>query len=113
MSNQQLTPQQRIEVLRRLILDRTSAMFGDHDAAQLEMFGQAEWREKGQDDQSGEGAVLTVFIGDSRWCDAINGYASVEEEARTSRALDKITEKLGFDWDLGGDDLLHFWFRKR
>lgn len=106
------TPQQRIEALRKLILSQTATMFGDYDAAQLELFSKEEWQEKGENEVSGEGAALTMFIGDSRWCDAINGYGSAEEEDRANKMLDKITAKLGFDWDLGGEDLLHFWFRR-
>lgn len=103
------TRSERVALLSRLFFDRTAAMFGDSDVAQLKMFGAAEWRQKCED--SGEGAALTVFIGDSRWCDALNGYGAEEEEIRANKALDAISAKLGFDWDMGCEDLLHFWVK--
>jgi hypothetical protein len=114
MSNDQKkrTPKERLELLRRLFVERTAQMYGDDDSVGLKLYSRMEWHEKGEDEQSGEGAVLTVFIGDSRWCDALAGYGSVEEEGRANKALEKLTTPLQFDWDMGGDDLLHFWFCK-
>jgi hypothetical protein len=102
----------RVELLTRTFVEKTEEVFGEDDASLLHFYDRNAWHI--QHPRSGEQAALTIDVEETGWFGVLNGYESPEAEERANAFLDRVTGALGFDWDMGAEEIceygfLHFW----
>jgi hypothetical protein len=103
---------ERLKILVKAFGNETQRRFGQDEVPLLEVFIQGEYAAKHP--QTGEVAALTININETSWYTILTGCESPEAEEKANTFLDRVTGKLGLDWDMIAKDesevgLIHFW----